>query len=538
MTVICCCVIGGVGAAAQSATPSTPDALRVATLAGAVGGAKEEGVLSFKGIPFAAPPVGPLRWRPPAPAVAWSGVRDAKGYAPDCMQRPFAEDAAPLRTTSNEDCLYLNVWRPEGNAVNLPVMVWIYGGGFVNGGTSPAVYDGARFARDGVILVSFNYRLGRFGFFGFPALSSENPDGPLGNYGYMDQIAALKWVRDNITAFGGDPHQVTIFGESAGGGSVHMLLNCAQARGLFARAIVESGGGRGNLRGPRSLREDLQGSPSAETIGVNFARSKGINGTDEAALQKLRSLEVGDIVDGLSLGSPTEGPPTYSGPMEDGTIVTMSPGRAYKAGVETQVPVMLGANDLDIGLFFPKDKTEAFSGFGRYEAAARKAYDPGGSTPLPVIAWEIGMDRMMIEPARFVARELSDRGLQIYEYRFSYVAPAMTGILEKMGFAHRMPFKGAPHASEIPFAFDTVGAAYGAATTTADLEMAKSVHAYWVNFAKTGNPNGDGLTRWPAYRRKADVLLNFTERGPVAMRDPRRARLDATARAAELASHD
>jgi para-nitrobenzyl esterase len=197
----------------------------------------------------------------------------------------------------------LNIWRPEGKTKNLPVMVWIYGGGFVNGGSSPAVYAGTQFARQDVILVSFNYRLGRFGFFGFPALTQEFPDELKGNYGYMDQIAALQWVQRNISAFGGDPRNVTVFGESAGGGSVHMLLTSRLAQGLFHKAIVQSGGGRGNLMGERRLVESKPGLPSAEEIGVNFARKQGIESVDAAALAQLRALPASKIVDGMNLAS-------------------------------------------------------------------------------------------------------------------------------------------------------------------------------------------------------------------------------------------
>ena len=182
-------------------------------------GGTEGPVSFFKGVPFAAPPTGELRWRAPQPLVAWKGVRQAVSYSGDCMQEPFPSDAAPLGTTPSEDCLYLNVWRPAGVAAGakLPVMFWIYGGGFVNGGSSPAVYDGSKLAAQGVLLVSANYRVGRFGFFGFPELTRQNADGLLGNYGFMDQIAALRWVQTNIAAFGGDPQNVTVFGESAGG---------------------------------------------------------------------------------------------------------------------------------------------------------------------------------------------------------------------------------------------------------------------------------------------------------------------------------
>ena len=218
---------------------------------GLVRGQIERGVIAFKGIPYAAPPVGARRWAPPQPVRPWNGVRRALAYGPDCMQVLFPGDAAPERTVPQENCLYLNVWRPRGASVrNLPVMVWIYGGGFVNGGSSPAVYNGTRFARDGVVLVSFNYRLGNFGFFAFPALTRQDRGQLLGDYAFMDQLAALRWVQRNIRAFGGDPHNVTVFGESAGGMSVNNLLISPLAKGLFQRAIIESGGGRPHFPAP------------------------------------------------------------------------------------------------------------------------------------------------------------------------------------------------------------------------------------------------------------------------------------------------
>ena len=266
-------------------------------------GAAADGVVSWKGVPFAAPPVGDLRWRAPRPAPAWDGVRQASAYANDCMQQPFPSDAAPLGTPPAEDCLYLNVWAPEKPAAaKLPVMVWIHGGGFVNGGSSPAVYDGSHFARRGVVFVSFNYRLGRFGFFAHPALTQEAAGGPLGNYGYLDQIAALRWVQKNVAAFGGDPGNVTLFGESAGGGSVNTLMISPLAKGLFHKAIVQSGGGRaGGVMAMRHARQPgPDGSPSGEANGLAFAKLAGVTGEDAAALAALRKLPAADVVRGLN----------------------------------------------------------------------------------------------------------------------------------------------------------------------------------------------------------------------------------------------
>ncbi len=236
------------------------------------------------------------------------------------MQLPFPSDAAPLGTPPAEDCLYLNVWAPEKPAApKLPVMVWIHGGGFVNGGSSPAVYDGSQFARRGIVFVSFNYRLGRFGFFAHPALSKETPDGPLGNYGYLDQIAALQWVQRNIAAFGGDAKNVTLFGESAGGGSVNTLMISPLAKGLFHKAICESGGGRAN--GPCHGRAERSGGRPAEAAGVALAKLVGVAGDDAAALAALRQLPAADLVRGLNLMSMGQQRDSYSGPMLDGKIV-------------------------------------------------------------------------------------------------------------------------------------------------------------------------------------------------------------------------
>ncbi len=270
------CMASLAPARAQAAT--TP--LEVRVDGGIVRGALEHGVIAFEGIPYAAPPVGALRWAPPQPVKRWRGVRPALQFGPDCAQLPTPGDDGPVRTVPRENCLYANVWRPRARSAHgLPVMVWVYGGGFVDGGTSPAIHDGAQFARDGVVLVSFNYRLGNFGFFAFPALDRQRPAGLRGDYAFMDQIAALQWVRRNVASFGGDPHNVTLFGESAGGISVNALLMSPLARGLFAKAIIESGAGRDNIS---SLRPLAGAVDSAEAMGVRLAWILGIGGEGPA----------------------------------------------------------------------------------------------------------------------------------------------------------------------------------------------------------------------------------------------------------------
>jgi para-nitrobenzyl esterase len=487
---------------------------------GAIEGVMHDSVIAFKGIPYAAPPVGALRWKAPQPAPKWAGVRQAKQYGNDCMQEPFPSDAAPLGTKPAEDCLVLNVWKPAHNAAKkLPVMVWIYGGGFVNGGSSPAVYDGSQFAKQEVILVSFNYRVGRFGFFAHPALTQENPDGVLGNYGFMDQIAALQWVKRNIDAFGGDPDNVTLFGESAGGFSVHTLLTTPLAKGLFQKAIIQSGGGRTSIGGGRYLQKtNAAGLPSAEEIGLRFAAKNHITGTDAKALDALRALSAETVTDGLNMMD--MGNPTYSGPFIDGKLVTAEPQDIYRAGAGMNVPLLVGATNMDIG-FPPPAKTmqDALAPFGQQRfAQAAAAYDPNNQHAPQAVAQMLASDQLMVEPARFAARMAAAQGQPVYAYRFAYVADSM-----------KKEWAGALHATEIPYVFDTVQARYAEALTANDKAMAEQVQRYWVNFAKTSTPNGAGLPQWPHYDAKNEQIMQFSAQGaqhtgPIT--DPWRARLD------------
>lgn len=500
---------------AAAADASSP-VVRIAS--GRIRGATSGGLVIFKGIPYAAPPVGPLRWRPPQPVKAWSGVRPATDYGHDCMQLPFPGDAAPLRTTPNEDCLYLNVWAPAKPSQKLPVLVWIYGGGFVNGGTSPAVYSGAAFARQGLVFVSFNYRLGRFGFFAFPALARE--DKLTGNYAFMDQIAALRWVRQNIAAFGGDPHQVAIFGESAGGMSVNFLLTSPLARGLFERAMIESGGGRNTILPPAPLdHPGPHGQPSAEQDAIEFARSMGIQGDGVSALAALRKLPAEKIVNGINMASMGQQRKIYSGPLVDGKLMVKSPEEVFKEGEQAKVPLIVGANSADLGFSTAKTLAALLAPFGAHQVEARAAFDPEGSSDVRLVGQRIGAARVMLEPARFIARTVAASGQPSYEYRFSYVAAAL-----------RQKLPGAPHSSEIPYVFDTIGKSmwsdFGKGITPQDLAMARTMNAYWVNFARTGDPNGPGLPRWPAITRAGNQLMNFTTQGAKAETDPWKARLD------------
>jgi para-nitrobenzyl esterase len=473
---------------------------------GLITGQDADKVKVYRGIPFAAPPIGDNRWRAPQPVVSWRGIRPAAAFGPDCAQKPVPGDAAPLGVPSSEDCLYLNVWAPAA-ARRAPVIVWLYGGGFVNGGSSPDVYSGTSFARDGVIMISFNYRLGRFGFFAHPALGAGSP-----NFALMDQIAALKWVRRNIAAFGGDPDNVTIFGESAGGESVHLLLGSPAAKGLFARAIVESGFGGDGVRNPILPVKTMADAIKA---GSAFATANGISGADAGSAALLRALPADRLVGDLNMTTMVSSP-GYVGPVVDGTLVPDTPWNSYLKGTNAAVPVIIGANGAE-GMTTGRTKQEIFAALGPAADIAKSLYDPQGTTDAGAIETAMMGDRLMLESTRTIAASLSRRQ-PVWQYRFDYVASTM---------AQEWKF-GAPHATEIPYVMDTVAARYGAKLTAADARVARVVHGYWVNFAKRGDPNGAGLPLWPRYDAVRDNILIVQRNGAVSSAvDPIKARIDA-----------
>lgn len=475
---------------------------------GIVSGNAEDGAIGFKGIPYAAPPVGDLRWRPPQPVEPWKGIRRADHFGPSCIQ-------ADLKDAS-EDCLSINVWRPAAPAAEpLPVLVWIYGGGLVRG--SAAFYPAQRLAAHGAVVVSFNYRLGRLGFFAHPALAAEQPDAPWANYGYLDQQAALRWVRRNIAAFGGNPNAVTIFGESAGAGAVLVHLASPLSRGLFQRAIAQSPAVPSGRSGITPVAE----LDAAKQIAADYAGSLGIGGSDAAAAAALRALPAATLTAGLSAPEVAaaliaERPvPGMAMAIRDGRIVVESPEAAFAAGRQMPVPVMIGANDGDLPIGSASSKDDLFGMFGGDAEAARAFYDPLGDQPLDELARQAFADRGMLEPARHAADLLARAGQPVWLYRFSYVTESQRGKVE-----------GAGHGFEIPYVFAAPEMIAGAKVTGADTAMADAVARRWIAFAATGDPNGGGAPDWPRHEPRADRLGQFTNAGFSVGPDPRKPGLD------------
>jgi para-nitrobenzyl esterase len=440
------------------APPDKP-APAVAVTGGQTAGGIYGDIAIYRGIPFAAPPVDDLRWRSPQPVKPWQGVRDGLAFGGTC--------------TTSEDCLYVNVYKPVDAAPNakLPVMVWIYGGAFTGGSSNN--YEGQNFAKKGIVYVSLNYRLGRTGWFSHPAITKNAPkDESVSNYGLQDQIAALKWVQKNVAAFGGDTTNVTVFGESAGAISVNYLMIIPETKGLFQKAIAESGFGRSN---PAPLAR-------SEQAGATFFTTLGITGDSTDTLKAMRAVPFAKLAGGLSLGA--------AGPIQDGKLLTIGTGDAFSMGLEAKVPYMVGGNSNEASLFPTANPparlaaiVTATGGIGPYEAPGKG--DPGRTVNLMVTDQQIG------EPDRLLARAHTENGQTVYRYHFSYVTPA-----QREGF-------GLSHGGEIGFVF-------GRSTANPeDAAISAAANAYWAAFAKTGDPGSAGGPAWPKYNNADETVLEF-----------------------------
>jgi para-nitrobenzyl esterase len=467
---------------------------------GRVAGAVANGIASFKGIPFAAPPVGALRWKAPQPVKGWTGVRQATSFGVSCMQDAAMAKLFGAPEGMSEDCLYLNVWTPAKSAGDkLPVMVWIYGGGFVLGQTSVPVYDGTKLADKGVVLVSVAYRVGAFGFLAHPDLSRESGKGS-GNFGLQDQIAGLQWVKANIAKFGGDPNRVTIFGESAGGIAVSMLAASPAAKGLFHRAISESGGSFGSAKYANEGGVNVPPLKVAEAKGKAFLDKLGATSIDAA-----RQLDANKVqaAQGPGLAATDSFWPVF-----DGDVLPGDQYELYQAKRFNDTPILIGTNSDEGALFLPPGVTAA-----RFEQLVRGGFATQADAILA--AYPHATDAEAVKSTKDLFRESN--------FAWHTWAWAMLQTEKGKGkafvyyFDHRTPRSpnGANHGDEIGYVFRNLGGpAIGVPgppppVRPEDTKISDLMSSYWVNFAKNGDPNGPGLTAWPAFSPSAQNAMIF-----------------------------
>lgn len=442
---------------ASCAGPQEPTLVTIAQ--GTLKGTQQGGILRYLDIPYAAPPVGELRWKAPQPAANWAGERDASAYGPECAQ--MVPPGAPQDPTlqMSEDCLTLNIWRPADAEGALPVMLWIHGGGHMFGTGRDPAFDGTEFAKKGVMLVTINYRLGPLGFMAHPELTAESSYGSSGNYGILDQIAALQWVQANIAKFGGDPGNVTIFGESAGSGAVNILQASPLAHGLFAKAIGESTSQfdpDSGLIGRRNLA-------TAEEYGVEFAEKLGADN-----LAELRAMPANEVLSQFSFFWPTE---------EDGYVLPDLVYTTFAEGRQNDVPTLVGSNsDEGAALRMEWVLRDATADKATFDELYSGLDDPIRQSATDAVQWQ----------ARIWAQLQTQTGQQqSWLYWFDKSWPGRSE-------------DGAFHGAEIVYVFQTL-ASEDQPWTEEDRALSRLMADYWVNFARTGNPNGEGLPQWPSY---------------------------------------
>lgn len=506
------------GMSALAAEPAPAVAVTGGRIQGA---ALAQGGAVFKGIPYAQPPVGDLRWRPPQPVKPWTGVRDATSFGAPCAQNAGGQ---PLES-SREDCLFLNVWTTEWpGAAAKPVMVWLHGGGNYAGTASSAGFDGESLARRGVVFVSLNYRLTVFGFFAHPGLTRESPHHASGNYGLMDQIAALHWIRDNIARFGGDPRNITLFGQSAGAVDVNVLLTSPLAQGLFQRAIAESGtvtrnpdpatlamtalGAVMHVRNGAVAYSDAPLLSEAEKEGAELAAR--LNAPAGESLKFLRGLPAADLLKAVSVPQRSIGP--ANGVVVDGWVLPRSPAEVFAHGQEQRVALIVGNNSRErTPQTTPADLSQAMAAmYGPLAERARALYD-AAAAPDPLYGnasaqWVV--DTMYRCPVVAELAWHAAAGNSAYEYQFDRAAPGRETA-------------GAVHGAEVPYIFGALTpGGRGPRYTAADQEISAALQQYWTNFAKSGNPAG--TPSWPKFDASSRAYLEFTDSGPAAREGLRR----------------
>jgi para-nitrobenzyl esterase len=480
------------------ATSNAAAALALTT-SGSISGLREGGVSVYKGVPFAAPPLGELRWRPPEPPAPWKGTRTATAFAPACMQEGVSMPGE-VPPADSEDCLYLNIWTPAKRiAERLPVIVWIHGGGYRNGSASMPLYWGDQLAHQGVIVVTIAYRLGPLGFLALPELTHESSNGSSGNYGLLDQIAALRWVQHNIAAFGGDPNRVTIAGQSSGAISVSILMASPQAKGLFQRAIGESGG----------LFEPLQLAPSyllanAERDGEKYAATLGVH-----SLQELRRLAAARLLGGDNAGGVTH-------PVIEPAVLPVAPYAAFAAGRQNDVPLLIGSNAEEARSLTDVTHVSAAT----FEADVERSF--GALPPAIVAAYPHASDEAARQARLDLERDLRF-GWDMWVWARLQAASGQSAVYY-YSFRQSPPFPsdslyagwGASHFAELWYVFDHLNQEPWR-WSKADRKVAQAISRYWTNFARSGDPNGKGLPSWPAFTNTNGRVLSFGD--PIKVAD-------------------
>jgi para-nitrobenzyl esterase len=474
----------------------------------------------FKGIPYAAPPVGDLRWKAPQPSQSWTGVRKALDFGPRCMQGRIFPDMIFRDRGPSEDCLYLNIWTPAGSAdARLPVMLWIYGGGFGAGAGSEPRQDGENLAKKGVVVVNFNYRLGIFGFFSHAELAKESGHNASGNYGLLDQVAALKWVRDNIAAFGGDPGNITIFGESAGSFSVSALTASPLSRDLIRRAIGESGAFFGNTLKAKTLSE-------SEQDDAKFAQAAF--GTD--SLKSLREKTAEDLLQAALKDKNV----IRFAPNIDGYFLPEAASAIYASGKQAHVALLAGwnADEGSYHVIFGDEKPTAqnfiawaHKHFPNHASEFLRLYPAGTDEEAKQSAEELAGDQFIgYSTWKWINAQLKTGQSPVYRYRFEDAPP--------MAKDEKGEPRGAYHSAEIEFVFGNLPSK-DLPWRPEDQKLSDQMSTYWSNFAKAGNPNGEGLPDWPQYDKQNGYELMHLSANPHAAPEQHRARYEFLDRTSE-----